>query len=280
MSVAINEDVLKRRIDDYLWRDRSTVVAVLRLLLKEHFLSFDRVAVIGGMVRDFARAGQRGFKSDVDLVVDAPAKSVEELAGRLNAKPNRFGGYSYVTDRWKIDFWALRATWAYTEGHASINRLEDVTNCTFFDWDAVLYDLKRRQVVCSPTYLDLLRNKAIEINLLPTPSINGNLLRAVRRILLWDLEPGPALGSFIMQHLTASSFAEIARTDRAIYTHPFISKFLYAERLQDYIFDRERRTQIATWYGKQLALPGLPENENSMEGSVRRRLVSEDLLVS
>lgn len=226
-------------------------------MLKEYFLPFDRLAVIGGMVRDLARAGKRGFKSDIDLVIDAPVEDVERLAARLRATPNRFGGYSYATDRWRVDFWALRSTWAFREGYAKVDRLEDLTGCTFFDWDAVLYDVHLRQVVCDTDYLDRLRTGKIEINLLPTPSINGNLLRAVRRVLLWDLEPGPRLHSFIMQHLNEASFKEIARTDRALHKHSFISDFAGVEPLREHIGNRERRKELATYYARQLELPGL-----------------------
>jgi hypothetical protein len=257
LSVAATKAILKRRVDEYLWRDKSSTVAKLRRLLKDNFLAFDRVAVIGGMVRDLARAGKPGFKSDIDLVVDAPVRDVETLAARLSAKPNRFGGYSYVTDAWKVDFWALHSTWAYREGHAKVDRLEDVTRCTFFDWDAVLYDVQRRQVVCDADYLDRIRTKRIEINLSATPSINGNLLRAVRRILLWDLEPGPLLHAFIAQHLSEASFKEIALTDRALHTHSFISNFVSVESLREHIGNREKRKELATVYARQLELSGL-----------------------
>jgi hypothetical protein len=263
LPVADNNAILKRRVDDYLWRDKSSTVTKLRGLLNEHFTSFDRVAIVGGMIRDLARAGKRGFKSDVDLVVDAPTWEVAKLAERLNAKINRFGGYSYSTDHWKVDFWALHSTWAHRERHRIIYRLEDVIFCTFFDCDAVIYDLKHRQIITGSNYLDKLRNRTIDINLAETPSINGNLLRAVRRILLWDLEPGPLLRSFIMQHLSDTSLAEMARVDRALYVHSLVSKFSSAEGLREQIGSRERRSQLATWYAHQLALPGMfaPDRE-------------------
>ncbi|PPQ35162.1 hypothetical protein [Rhodoblastus acidophilus] len=243
-------------MDDYLWRDKSAPVSALRAILKEHFLPFDRVAIIGGMVRDLARAGKRGFKSDVDLVVDAPVEDVKKLAIDLNATPNRFGGYCYKTSRWKIDFWALRTTWAYTEGHASLDKIEDVTHCTFFDWDSVIYDLKRRHIVCCDDYLERIKGKTIEVCLRPTPSVNGNLLRAVRRIILWDLEPGPLLHAFIDENLTDHNFQEIAKLDRTVYTWPLIAKFECAERLRRHVCTPERRAELGTEYARQLSLPG------------------------
>jgi hypothetical protein len=45
-------------------------------------------------VRDLARVGKQGFRSDVDLVIGAPVADVQALAARLSARPNRFGGYT------------------------------------------------------------------------------------------------------------------------------------------------------------------------------------------
>lgn len=233
----------------------------LRQLLRENFLSFNRMAIIGGMVRDLGWAGKCCFRSDVDLVIDAPVDEVEALAMRLGARPNRFGGYCYMTGHWKIDFWALLSTWAYREGHTKITQLEDVVSSTFFDWDAILYDVKLRRIICNADYLDNLKARKIEINLLPNPSINGNLLRAVRRIILLDLEPGPLLHHFIMRHLNEASFKEIAAVDDKLYSHSsLMSRFDSADTLRQYINNRERRRELSTYYAKQLLLPGLQQS--------------------
>lgn len=116
MILVRNEKLLKRRVDDYLWRDKSKTVAALRLVLESRFADFDDVSIFGGMIRDLAKNGKRGFQSDVDIVVDAPESEVKELAERLSAKPNMFGGFGFQTDRWQIDFWALETTWSHRHG--------------------------------------------------------------------------------------------------------------------------------------------------------------------
>jgi hypothetical protein len=203
MSIAPNQLALKKRIDTYLWTNKSSEMKALQSLLQAHFLKFSRVAIIGGLVRDFAREGRDGFKSDVDLVIEAPEDTVAELASRLGAKKNVFGGYAYGSGHWKIDFWALETTWA--RKHVSIQKMEDVISGTFFDWDAVAYDLQKRQLICSDDYLDRMRHRTLEINLLPNPSPLGNLVRAMRRLVLWNVRPGPELRSFIDQHLDEDS---------------------------------------------------------------------------
>lgn len=272
MSVATSKRALKQRLDHYLWRNNSPSATALRGLIEEHFLPFERVAIIGGMVRDFARAGKGAFKSDVDLVIDTPAIHVENLAIRLNAKPNRFGGYSCLLGHWKIDFWALQTTWASKEGHSKVHGLQDLIGCTFFDWDAVLYDIRSRKILCNPDYFDTLRRGKIDINLLPNPSINGNLLRAIRRILLWDIEPGPRLHAFILKYLSNDILEEITKNDYAIYGHSLLSEFSNSKRLIDCVDDKEKRNQISTKYARQLNLPGIAELDCSSRYTAAKRI--------
>ncbi len=192
---------------------------LLNLIFEEHFSSFDQIAVIGGLVRDFAREGRIAFRSDVDLVIEAPAIEVADLAVRLQAKPNRFGGYGVSMGSWKIDFWALETTWAARRGGVEISSLEDIIRCTFFDWDAVAYDLRKRRLMCDPTYLDRLRSKALDVNLLATPSVEGNLLRSMRRLMLWSLSPGPQLCRFIEEHLTDASLVSVKEIESRLYSN-------------------------------------------------------------
>src|ERR1700720_1018771 len=112
MPVAPDLHSLKRRLDRYFWASNSAELVRLREILNEQFGAFTHIGVVGGLVRDFAREGRSGFRSDVDLVIEAPEALVAALARRLNARPNTFGGFAYHCKPWKIDFWALEATWA------------------------------------------------------------------------------------------------------------------------------------------------------------------------
>lgn len=261
MSVASDKHVLKKRIDRYIWESSGERSITLRSLLRDRFMDTGRVAIVGGMVRDFARRGREGFSSDVDLVIDADPNDVAALAGQLNAKPNRFGGFSWVSGSWKIDFWALHTTWSYREGHAKVSVLEDIIRCTFFDWDAVMYDLSARRVYCDDTYIERLKSGCLDINLMATPSIQGNLLRAVRRLLLWDLEQGPRLAEFIDKHLDQESFAQIAATNRSLYGDTLVSGLGGEQRLRSVLSSKEKRNSLATFYGRQLNLPGLEASD-------------------
>jgi hypothetical protein len=215
MSTAPSNDALKRRLDRYFWANNTGEMEFLRQVLKDKFIDFERVAVIGGLVRDFAHGGRRSFRSDLDLVIDAPKERIAEIASSLRATPNRFGGFGCKQGPWKIDFWALETTWA--RKYVPLNSLEDIVSSTFFDWDAVAYDLKERKLICSEDYLFRIRSRTLDVNLLPNPSPLGNLVRAVRRLMIWRVRAGPLLKSFIEQHLDDDALRYIQVKELELY---------------------------------------------------------------
>lgn len=262
MFVATDKRVLKKRLDRFIWDSGHSRTVALRRFLRDEFMELGRTAIIGGMVRDFARQGATGFRSDVDLVIDASPAKIEAFASAKSAASNRFGGYSLTAGTWKIDFWALETTWGSRHGHASVNNLEDVTKCTFFDCDAIIYDLNLRRVFCADEYLDRMRSRVIDINLLPNPSINGNLIRAVRRMLLWDYEAGPRLSEFIHDYLDEARFEEIARVDRTLYVDALVARSGTAANLKRLLLHREQRRDFGTYYAIQLPLPEMAPPEH------------------
>lgn len=254
-SVSLSRAHLKRRIDDYLWRDSSRPLSRLRELLRHKFMSLGQTAVIGGLLRDVARRGSSGFKSDIDLVIKADPFLVENLAIELSAVPNRFGGFGLVTPSWKIDFWALRNTWAHKAGLVKVRTLSDLTRCTFFTTDAVIYNTHTREVYASETYLHSILHRQIEINLLENPSPNGNLVRAVRRILSWNLSPGPRLREFLISHLDDESFRYVLDTESELYGNSFASHYKDAEELLEALLYRADRHMGKHGTPSQYSLP-------------------------
>lgn len=232
MSVAPDVRSLKRRLDRFFWDNNSTETVLLRQLFKRHFSQFEGVGVVGGLVRDFARGGRSAFKSDIDLVVEGSADDVTRLAEFVGARANRFGGYGFTAGPWKIDFWALEKTWAVTEGHVSVEKLADVVRCTFFDWDAVVYDLRQKRVVCAKGYLDRIRDRQLEIALRSNPGELGNLLRAARRIVRWGLWPGPELRRFILECLDDDAFEAMRTSERRKHADRVLDEFRDAEHLR------------------------------------------------
>jgi hypothetical protein len=264
---AADRKALKKRIDQYLWHDEAMPVAKLRHLLTTHFAHFDEVAVVGGMARDFARRGVRGFRSDVDLVINAHPDAVDRLAYRLGAKRNRFGGYAYEHPLWKIDFWALDTTWAARAGHAQVKEIKDVTKCTFFDCDAIVYDIKTRAVFSPVEYYTRIASNVIDINLEPNPSVYGNLLRAIRRLFCWSATPGPQLTAFIENSLDHAAWNAITSTEASLYANQILRQFRSPRDLRDHIFNHDLRRQVDTNFGQQLELPYVDDPTRSLKAS-------------
>ncbi len=246
--LAANAQVVKRRIDDYLWRSRTPSMEALRAFVQSEIMTLGAAAIVGGLVRDFALGGRRGFHSDVDIVIDAPEDQVTQLGKRLRAIENRFGGFCYKSDFGKVDFWALETTWAHKCGYVNVGSISDITRSTFFDCDSVLYDLGSRQVTADAQYFDRLKARTIEINLAETPSTNGNLLRAIRRMFFWDLCPGPRLKEFLSENLNDKSFLAVGCVEKELYAQCIIPKFNnYAALLSALCHNSKRSEFYEAW---------------------------------
>jgi hypothetical protein len=196
-------------------------------------LELGPTVILGGLVRDIAAEGVDGFRSDVDLVIDAPPIAVAKLANRLRAVENRFGGFGVSLPSWKIDFWALRNTWAHRAGYVRVRVLADVTKCTFFTMDAIAYDLEARRLYTRPEYIRDVHKRMLEINLLPNPSVEGNLVRTVRRCLSKDLLLGQQLREFVETELNETTYSYIVATELRLYGHSFAQRYGSAGQLEE-----------------------------------------------
>lgn len=174
------------------------------------------VAVIGGMLRDLSLAGNAGFRSDVDFVVDPGSiAEFERLMAALGARRNRFGGYGIALRRWRVDVWPLERTWAAVAGHVEVRRPEDLLDATFFDWDAILYICSTRSVTARPDYFERLERRVLEVNLEPNPNPVGNAVRAIRYARRWNAAFGPRLAHHILRQARDHGWDTLARAERA-----------------------------------------------------------------
>jgi len=184
------------------------------------------VYVIGGVVRDLAFFGaDRRPISDVDLVVSGDALALDEIAKGFSATQNRFGGWGVKRGGMRVDFWSFDRTWAKVEKHAKIARPEDLISSTFFDWDAILFNINTSKVYARQKYLDQMYKRVIDINLLPNPSPHGNLVRALRRLVMFDLRPGKRLKWFIDDGLRKHSWNSIVEAEMGAYPNSFLVQF-------------------------------------------------------
>lgn len=188
------------------------------------------VVVIGGLVRDLAFYGpdERPI-SDIDLVVRGSPSMLALFAERTGAIPNRFGGYGLRTSAFKADFWSFSSTWARRAGHVSMRNPKDLIKSTFFDWDAVVYSTLTGKVVAIDGYIDRINGRTLDLNLEPNPSIRGNLVRALRRIMMWDVRMGPRLRGFVNETIFQHEWRDIVSSEKNAFRNSYLSGFSSTE---------------------------------------------------
>jgi hypothetical protein len=218
---ARSREILRKRIKRLLELDRDKTE--LRTSVLPFLESLGSVALIGGAIRDVARAGKRGFSSDYDFVIYGSDRS--QFATQmelLQGVRNRFGGYAVKRFKMKIDVWHIEDTWAHTEGHTRVSRPDDLLHCTFFDWDSVVYDLASGRLILPDDYFLRLQLNVMDIRLEPNPNPVGSLVRALRRAALWHVRFGSRLTAFTRRLLLDCTWNDIVDLDMRAFAVPVL----------------------------------------------------------
>ena len=178
-SLKLGKESLRRRARRFLSTDLYGRIEVRDFCTK--MSDVGDVAIFGGMLRDLSLEGNVGFSSDVDLVIDSTDLSaIENVISNYRSSRTAFGGHRIQFKRWSVDVWPLQLTWAIRNGHVTGDKLADLTNTTFFNWDAIVYDLSSGLVHCSEQYFDELEGRLLTINLASNPNPEGAAIRALK----------------------------------------------------------------------------------------------------
>jgi hypothetical protein len=214
--LARTPEQLKRRVCYFLFESQRRGRREVADFAKQIY-SLRDVAIIGGMLRELAVAGNAAFTSDVDFVAKPIAvREFDRLMRRKGASINRFGGYRLELTSWKVDVWPLERTWASRAGYHDVHDFPDLLGATFFDWDAVLFDYGQRKVLAEPDYFSRLASKIIDVNLRPNPNPAGNAVRALRYAYLNELSFGRQLAEHVLECLSAHTWEDlIAREQKS-----------------------------------------------------------------
>lgn len=216
--MAKNWSVLRKRVERLLQVKNQERVLGGEIL--PYLQTLGSVALIGGAIRDVARAGRSAFNSDLDFVIYGSSRDIFKLEmKRVAAKPNKFGGYSINYPEWKVDLWHIEDTWAHTSGHVDVQRPNDLLRCTFFDWDSVLFDIATSKIIAPADYLLRLRLGIMDIRLEPNPNPYGSAVRALRRAAHWGVGFGPHLTAFILGILERGEWEALREVDSAAFHH-------------------------------------------------------------
>ena len=214
--------LLEKRIRYFLtsrYRHRQYARDTLEQLQKH-----GNLVIIGGLLRDLCLFGNAQFRSDIDLVIyPRDENRFSEHMASVSRKVNRFGGYGLPLDKWQLEVWSLRKTWAHTAGHVQVNTFDDLIKTTFFNCDAITYDISSKRLSASDNYFADLESKLLEINLRPNPNPVGNAVRAMRYGLVKGFLWGPLLTRFVAETIDEIGWSDLVRYEQRSFHTRYIA---------------------------------------------------------
>ncbi len=191
---------LKKRIGRFLNSkkfERDEVFDLMELSQK-----LGRVAIFGGMLRDLCIGGNRFFDSDVDLVFEQhDSGNLESLLKEYKHKLNAFGGYRIQLKKWHVDIWNIENTWAFKNDLVKMDGFKSLTKTTFFNWDAIVYEVDNGEIHSSENYLLNLHERYLDINLIDNPNTLGSVVRALRMMIKLNAKLSPALRDYVLDNM-------------------------------------------------------------------------------
>lgn len=191
---------LKKRIGRFLNSkkfERDEVFDLMELSQK-----LGRVAIFGGMLRDLCIGGNRFFDSDVDLVFEQHDKgNLETLLKEYRYKLNAFGGYRIQLKKWHVDIWNIENTWAFKNNIVKMDGFKSLTETTFFNWDAIVYEVDSGDIHSAENYLMNLHERYLDINLIENPNALGSMVRALRMMIKLNAKLSPSLCDYVFDNM-------------------------------------------------------------------------------
>lgn len=142
------------------------------------------VYLFGGVIRDLALLGRKGFNSDIDVVVEGNWSNCVTYLEYLGANKNKFGGYRIDIDDWPVDIWNAKETWAIKQGLVQYKGIISLTETTVLNWDAILMNWRTRSFIYPSDYFESLRSRKLDIVLERNPDPLGMAMRVFRHLCL------------------------------------------------------------------------------------------------
>lgn len=190
---------LKKRLRRFVRkrvRHRAQLVDFIDELCK-----IGEVALFGGVIRDLSLDTINSLASDVDIVVKSfPEFTLYDAIESFSPKKNAFGGYRLSLDKWYVDVWEFSDTWAFRQGLVEGKDFNDLIQTTFFNWDAIAYDVNRNFIICKEDYLHPLENRILDINLEDNPNVTGTVVRALRTLDKYNSKFTWRLASYVYEN--------------------------------------------------------------------------------
>ncbi len=253
MSKISSSSTIKKRITRFLtstsyWRQE--ISGVIDLLSPA-----GSVGIFGGALRDLALTGNQSFPNDVDLVVSTDdLDHLSWLVKDFQPVRNRYGGYSFRSQHWKFDVWALSQTWAIREGLIPASDLSDLVKTTFFDWDAIVFDTKTKRLSTCDDYFEKISMGMVGINLARNPYPLGNAVRALRMYLSMRAGLSISLGDYVLSVIDEVGMHELVDAERKGFRNLLLSETLLESLIPKIRDAVDRSVPLYVTAGEQLSL--------------------------
>lgn len=223
INVASNKSALKKRIVRFFDAPKRSELRRFILELSE----LGEVIAFGGVVRDIALYGIRGFDSDIDLVVNCPPKSLASFfeKSNMNFEKNKFDGYRTTTKSWTVDVWPLEQTWAFKNNKVELISRESLLRTTITNWDAIAYSFSDGAILCHDDYFQVIKSGEIDLVLECNPNSAGVLLRTLRSIFDGKAKKlMPKALSYLKRELNQRAGSEIYSLQQTMFGKEFFTE--------------------------------------------------------
>lgn len=177
----------------YLNRNiESGVISKIYELLK-----YSDVYFFSGVIRDFFL--KKNKIRDIDIVLSSKCPIEEIFADSVISK-NSFGGYKIITTSITIDIWYLHESWAFKHQRTLDFALEkQIAKTAFFNFSAVIFDLKNNNFNYTIHFLRFLRDKKIDVVFEPNQNTKLCVVNTLYYADKFNLKISSKLKKYIIQ---------------------------------------------------------------------------------
>lgn len=184
--------------------------------------------LFGGVLRDLALFGEKGFASDIDIVVDGDWDLIRQKLLKLGAKENKFGGLRLMHNELPIDIWLAKQTWAIRNEFVAYRGIVSLLDTTVLNWDAILMNWRTKGFLYRRDYFSDLNNGYMDIVLERNLNPLGMLVRILRHIIQKDAN---SISYQVLKYAYSSShkytYEEIVEAEYASYGDSYIHMHMY-----------------------------------------------------
>lgn len=187
------------------------------------------VYLFGGVLRDIALLGRRGFNSDIDVVVEGDWSNCVTYLESFGARRNKFGGYRLEVAGWPIDIWNAKETWAIKQGLVDYKGIASLTETTVLNWDAILMNWRTRAFIYRNNYLEEMKSRVLDVVLEKNPDPLGMAVRVFRHLCSKDAKKITSSALIYLANCTeAYSFNVIKNREIHSYGNTLINPNVYS----------------------------------------------------